>query len=89
MKIAGLLNLFADITHNFTDGMAIAASFLSSPQLGVGTAVAVLFHEVPHEVGDYAILVSNGLSHMHAVKAQLLTATGAFLGCTFGLFASS
>lgn len=82
-NLAGLLNLIGDVTHNATDGMAIAASFLASPALGVTTAIAVLIHEVPHEVGDLAILLQSGWSVAAAVWVQLLTASGAVAGAMF------
>uniref|UniRef100_A0A8D0FNV0 Zinc transporter SLC39A7 n=1 Tax=Strix occidentalis caurina TaxID=311401 RepID=A0A8D0FNV0_STROC len=62
MQVSGYLNLAADVAHNFTDGLAIGASFLAGPALGTVTAVTVLLHELPHEVGDFAILVQSGCS---------------------------
>jgi hypothetical protein len=56
--MTGWLNLLADGAHNFTDGMAIAASFIVSFPLGVTTTTAVLIHEVPHEVCRSVLLVS-------------------------------
>ena len=58
--MAGYLNLAADFTHNFTDGLAIGASFLVSRNLGIITTLTILLHEVPHEIGDFAILVQSG-----------------------------
>lgn len=60
IKVSGYLNLAADFTHNFTDGLAIGASFLVSPAVGAVTTVTILLHEVPHEIGDFAILVQSG-----------------------------
>lgn len=60
MQVSGYLNLAADVAHNFTDGLAIGASFLAGTGLGTVTALTVLLHEVPHEVGDLAILVQSG-----------------------------
>ena len=60
IKVAGYLNLAADFTHNFTDGLAIGASFLAGRNIGIVTTVTVLLHEVPHEIGDYAILIQSG-----------------------------
>lgn len=60
IKVSGYLNLAADFTHNFTDGLAIGASFLVSPAVGAITTVTILLHEVPHEIGDFAILVQSG-----------------------------
>uniref|UniRef100_A0A8C3FGY8 Zinc transporter SLC39A7 n=1 Tax=Chrysemys picta bellii TaxID=8478 RepID=A0A8C3FGY8_CHRPI len=60
--VSGYLNLAADLTHNFTDGLAIGASFLAGAGVGAITTLTVLLHEVPHEVGDFAILVQSGCS---------------------------
>jgi len=60
--------------------MAIAASFLASYQQGLSTSLAILIHEVPHEVGDYAILLQSGWSTTDAIRAQYKTALAAFLG---------
>ena len=70
IKVAGYLNLAADFTHNFTDGLAIGASYLVSRNLGVITTITILLHEVPHEIGDFAILVQSGCSKR---KVCLLT----------------
>ena len=78
--LTGLLNLLADLSHNFTDGLAITASFLSSPALGVSTSLAVLVHEVPHELGDFAILLQAGFTLQQALWMQLVTAIGAVIG---------
>ncbi|KAH8552992.1 Zinc/iron permease [Umbelopsis sp. PMI_123] len=85
IKLSAYLNLFADFTHNFTDGLAMAASFYASPSVGATTAVAVFFHEIPHEVGDYAILIQSGFSKQKAMIAQFTTAIGAFLGTIAGI----
>ncbi|XP_065192065.1 zinc transporter zipt-7.2-like [Sycon ciliatum] len=85
IKVAGLLNLAADFFHNFTDGLAIGASFLVSRQVGMVTTVTIFLHEIPHEIGDFAILVQSGFSKMSAMLLQLSTATGALLGCVCGL----
>lgn len=62
IKIAGYLNLAADITHNFTDGLAIGASYLAGRNVGIVTTITILLHEVPHEIGDFAILIKSGCS---------------------------
>ena len=58
--MSGYLNLAADFAHNFTDGLAIGASYLAGRNIGIITTITILFHEVPHEVGDFAILVQSG-----------------------------
>jgi solute carrier family 39 (zinc transporter), member 7 len=86
VKMAGLLNLLADFTHNITDGLALSSSFYASPTLGATTCVAVFFHEIPHEVGDFALLIQSGFSKRRAMAAQFLTAVGAFIGTFIGIF---
>lgn len=85
MKVAGYLNLAADFFHNFTDGLAIGASFLGGQKLGWITTFTILFHEVPHEIGDFAILIQSGCGKQKAMWLQLSTATGAMIGCVIGL----
>jgi zinc transporter 7 len=85
VKLAGLLNLLADFTHNITDGLALSSSFYASPTLGATTCVAVFFHEIPHEVGDFALLIQSGFSKRAAMGAQFVTALGALLGTGIGI----
>lgn len=85
VKLAGLLNLLADFTHNITDGLALSTSFYSSPALGATTTMAVFFHEIPHEVGDFALLIQSGFTKRNAMAAQFVTAIGAFLGTIIGI----
>jgi len=63
---AGLLILIGDAFHNFVDGVVIAAAFLTSITLGIATSLAVIAHEVPQEIGDFAILLDNGYGRMRA-----------------------
>lgn len=85
VKLGGYLNLIADFTHNITDGLAMSSSFYASPTIGATTTVAVFFHEIPHEVGDFALLVQSGFSKRKAMGAQFVTAAGAFLGTFIGI----
>ncbi|KAL1973705.1 hypothetical protein VTN31DRAFT_5265 [Thermomyces dupontii] len=85
VKLAGYLNLIADFTHNITDGLALSSAFYASPTIGATTTVAVFFHEIPHEVGDFALLVQSGFSKRRAMGAQFVTAIGAFLGTFIGI----
>merc|ERR1712181_184613 len=85
IKVAGFLNLAADCFHNFTDGLAIGASFLAGDTIGIVTTGTILLHEVPHEIGDYAILIQSGVSPQRAIMLQLLTAVGALTGCIVSL----
>ena len=85
VKLSAYLNLIADFTHNITDGLAMSSSFYSSPALGATTAAAVFFHEIPHEVGDFALLIQSGFSKRRAMGAQFVTAAGAFCGTGLGI----
>ncbi|CAH0482058.1 unnamed protein product [Peronospora belbahrii] len=80
---AGYLNLAADFSHNFTDGLAIGATFVRGT--GWTTTVAMLLHELPHEIGDFAILIQSGFTRREAMATQLLTAIGAMIGTVIGL----
>jgi zinc and cadmium transporter len=79
------VNILGDALHNFIDGVLIAASYLVSPTLGLATTVAVLFHEIPQELGDFGILVHSGLSVRQAVFVNLASASAAILGTIVAL----
>jgi zinc transporter 7 len=88
IRAGGVLNLAADSLHNFTDGIAIGAAYASGENLGLSTGLAVLAHELPHEIGDFAILVQNGCTPAQAIVLQFCTAIFAFLGTFVGLFSA-
>jgi hypothetical protein len=67
---SGLLILVGDTFHNFVDGILIAAAFLQSTELGIVTALAIIAHEIPQEVGDYLILLHSGYSKRRALAVQ-------------------
>lgn len=83
------LNLIGDGVHNFTDGLIIAASFMTDFKLGVVTTLAVVFHEVPQEMGDFGILVYGGFSKTRALFYNFLCALSAILGAIIGYILSS
>jgi solute carrier family 39 (zinc transporter), member 7 len=89
MEVAGYLNLAADFTHNFTDGLAIGASYLAGNSVGIITTITILLHEVPHEIGDFAILIKSGCSKKKAMLLQLTTAVGALAGNVLALLGTS
>jgi zinc and cadmium transporter len=80
VRVVGYLNLAADAVHNLVDGMAIAVSWAVGPELGVATALAVLAHEVPAELGDYGILLYAGFSRARAIALNMACALSAVLG---------
>src|SRR3989344_5023145 len=74
------LTIFGDVLHNFIDGVAIAASFLVSFELGLATTLAVILHEIPQEVGQFGILVHGGWSPRKALLYNFLSALRAVAG---------
>lgn len=82
-----VLNLVGDAAHNLVDGLVIGASFLVSPSLGWTTALAVLLHEIPQELGDFGILVHGGMSHRKALGFNLLASVSAVIGVVASLLA--
>lgn len=77
--------LFGDTVHNFMDGLVIAASYLASVPLGIATTVAVLFHEIPQEIGDFGSLIYGGFSRKKALFFNFLTALSSVIGAIFVL----
>ncbi len=85
--MSGYLNLLANCTDNFTHGLAIAASYVASPMVGLLTTIAILCHEIPHEIGDFAILLNSGFDLHGAAILQMVTACGGVVGVGVGLTA--
>jgi len=83
------LNLIGDGVHNFTDGLIIAASFVADFRLGLVTTLAVIFHEVPQEIGDFGILVYGGFSKKKALLFNFLCSLAAVLGALIGYMLSN
>jgi zinc and cadmium transporter len=69
-----------DAFHNFVDGAVVAAAVLTSVPLGISTALAVAAHEIPQEVGDFAILLHAGYSRRKALMLNVLSAGASGLG---------
>lgn len=80
------LTIIGDALHNFLDGAAIAASFLASIPIGIATATAVIFHEIPQEIGQFAILVHGGWSRKKALLYNFFSALTAIAGALLVLF---
>jgi len=74
------LNLIGDGVHNFVDGAVISANFLTSYPLGIATTLAVLFHEIPQELGDFAVLLYGGFGKKKALAYNFLSALTAVVG---------
>jgi zinc and cadmium transporter len=78
--------LLGDSIHNFCDGVIVAAAFLADPKLGVVTALAIIAHEIPQEVGDYIVLLNAGLSRRRALAYNALSGLAAVAGGVLGYF---
>jgi zinc and cadmium transporter len=83
---AAPLILIGDAFHNFVDGVVITAAFLTAVPLGVATAIAVIAHEVPQEVGDFAILLDSGYPKGKALLLNVLSAATTLLGAVLAYF---
>jgi zinc and cadmium transporter len=86
-KASGSLVLVGDALHNVLDGVLIAAAFLTDVHLGIVTAVAIMAHEIPQEVGNFAVLLHSGVSRGRALALNLLTSLTAVIGGVVGYFA--
>lgn len=83
------LNILGDAIHNFLDGAIIAIAFMSNTALGLVTTIAVIAHEIPQEIGDFAILLYGGFSKAKALVYNFLTALTAIVGALVTYFYSS
>jgi zinc and cadmium transporter len=86
-RASGVLVLVGDSVHNSLDGVLIAAAFLTNTSLGVLTTLAVAAHEIPHRVGDFAILVQAGLSRPRAALFNLTTGLASVIGAIIAYYA--
>ncbi len=84
---SGALIVVGDTIHNFLDGILIAAAFLQSTQLGVVTALAIVAHEIPQEVGDFLILLHSGYSKAKAFLLNMLSSCATLVGGVLGYYA--
>lgn len=82
------LTIIGDALHNFLDGVAIAAAFLASIPIGIATATAVIFHEIPQEIGQFAILVHGGWTRAKALLYNFFSALTAIVGALLVLIFS-
>ena len=84
---SGMLILIGDSFHNFCDGILIAAAFMENTQLGIVTALAIIAHEIPQEVGDFLILLHSGYSRTRAFMLNLASSLAMFAGGLLAYFA--
>lgn len=86
-RASAVLILTGDAIHNALDGVLIAAAFLTDVKLGIVTSIAVIAHEIPQEVGDFAILLNSGMSRGRALALNLLTSLTSVVGGIVAYFA--
>ena len=84
---AGTMILVGDTFHNFVDGVLIAGAFMADTQLGIVTALAIIAHELPQEVGDFLVLLHSGYSKARALFFNLLSSAAMILGGLLGYVA--
>lgn len=83
------MNLFGDAVHNLIDGLIIGGSYIASIPLGIATTIAVIFHEVPQELGDFSVLVYGGFNKKKALMFNFLTALTAIVGAIIAFVVGS
>ncbi len=84
---SGMMIMVGDTFHNFVDGIIIAAAFMTDVQLGIVTALAIIAHEIPQEVGDFMILLHSGYSKVQALTLNLLSSLAMLAGGVLAYFA--
>lgn len=86
---SGMLIIVGDTVHNFVDGVLIAAAFMQDIRLGIITALAMIAHEIPQEVGDFLILLHSGYSKLRAFMLNLLSSFSTLAGGLLAYFGLS
>jgi zinc and cadmium transporter len=84
---SGMMIMVGDTFHNFVDGVIIAAAFITDVRLGTVTAVAIIAHEIPQEVGDFAILLHSGYTRARALRLNLISGFASIAGGVLGYLA--
>ena len=84
-----VLNLVGDGVHNFFDGMIVGASFAVNINVGIATTLAVILHEIPHEIGNFSVLLYAGMSVKKALYFNFLSAMTSVLGAIVALLIES
>ena len=85
----GVMNVLGDGIHNFIDGLIIAGSFMVGVPIGIATTIAVIFHEIPQEIGDFGVLLYSGMPVRKALFFNFLSAITAIAGGAVGLILGS
>lgn len=83
---SGTMIMVGDTFHNFVDGIIIAAAFMTNTHLGIVTALAIIAHEIPQEIGDFVILLHSGYSKLRAFQLNLISSFASVAGGVLGYF---
>ena len=86
---SGWMIVVGDAFHNFTDGVIIAGAFLADVRLGVVTAVAIIAHEIPQEIGDFLVLLHSGFDKRQALAMNAVAGSATLVGALIAYFAIS
>jgi zinc and cadmium transporter len=86
---SGMMVMIGDTFHNFVDGILIASAFMVDVKVGIVTAIAIIAHEIPQEVGDFLILLHSGYSKKQAFAFNLVSSFATVVGGTIAYFALS
>lgn len=84
---SGMMIMIGDTFHNFVDGVLIASAFMLDIKVGIVTAMAIIAHEIPQEVGDFLILLHSGYSKKQALIFNLVSTLATALGGMLAYFA--
>lgn len=84
---SGMMIMIGDTFHNFVDGILIAAAFMANHELGIVTAIAIIAHEIPQEIGDFLILLHSGYTKARALALNVLSSAAMVVGGIIGYFA--
>lgn len=84
---SGAMIMIGDTFHNFVDGILIAAAFMADHQLGLVTALAIIAHEIPQEIGDFVILLNSGYTRGRALALNMLSSAAMVVGGLIAYFA--
>jgi zinc and cadmium transporter len=84
-----LMNMVGDVVHNIVDGLIIGASYLINTQVGIATTLAIIIHEIPHEMANFGVLIHGGFSKAKAILYNFLTALCAIIGTVVALIIGS
>jgi len=86
MEAFAYMNLLGDAVHNLLDGVVIAAAYAVDIRVGFATTIAILFHEIPQEMGDFGVLIHGGVSRKRALFFNFVTALTALVGAVVTIF---